>query len=121
MSILIVEDDDDLRDLVQMMLELEGFEVQTAHHGRDALERVGESMPELILLDIKMPVMDGWSFAVEFRARHGSSTPIVVMTAAEHAAARAQGIGAKGWISKPFAYDDFVKTVRSYLRARAAD
>ena len=71
--------------------------------------------PAVVLLDIKMPVMDGWSFAVEFRARYGSSTPIVVMTAAEHAAARAQEVGAKGWISKPFAYDDFVKTVRSYL------
>ena len=115
MSILIVEDDEDLRDLVKMMLELEGFDVQTAQHGREALELVGESMPDLILLDIKMPVMDGWSFAVEFRARYGSSAPIVVMTAAEHAAARAQEVGAKGWISKPFAYDDLVTLVRSHL------
>lgn len=115
MSILIVEDDEDLRDLVKMMLELEGFDVQTAQHGKEALDLVGETMPDLILLDIKMPVMDGWSFAVEFRARHGSSAPIVVMTAAEHAATRAQEIGAKGWISKPFAYDDLVMMVRSHL------
>jgi DNA-binding response OmpR family regulator len=115
MSILIVEDDDDLRDLVRMMLELEGFDVQTAQHGREALDLVGECMPDLILLDIKMPVMDGWSFAAEFRVRHGSSAPIVVMTAAEHAASRAKEVGARGWIAKPFAYDDLVMMVRSYL------
>lgn len=115
MSILIVEDDDDLRDLVQMMLELEGFHVQTAHHGQEALDLVGESMPDLILLDIKMPIMDGWSFAAEFRARYGCSAPIVVMTAADHAASRAREVGAKGWIAKPFAYDDLLMMVRSYL------
>lgn len=115
MTILIVEDDDDLRDLVKMMLELEGFHVQTAQHGREALDLVAESMPELILLDIKMPVMDGWSFAVEFKSRYGSSAPIVVMTAAEHAARRAQEVGARGWIAKPFAYDDLLITVRSNL------
>jgi DNA-binding response OmpR family regulator len=115
MSILIVEDDDDLRDLVQMMLELEGFHVQTARHGQEALELVGETMPALILLDIKMPIMDGWSFAVEFRARHGCSAPILVMTAADHAASRAREVGAEGWIAKPFAYDDLLVMVRSYL------
>jgi len=115
MSILIVEDDDDLRDLIKTMLELEGFHVRTAEHGREALELVGEGMPDLILLDFKMPVMDGRSFAVEFRARHGGGAPIVVMTAAEHAASRAQEIGAMGWISKPFSYDELVKTVRSHL------
>lgn len=117
MSILIVEDDDDLRDLVKTILELEGFHVRTARHGREALERVGESMPDLILLDIKMPVMDGRAFAVEFRARYGGGAPIVVMTAAEHAASRAREIGALGWISKPFCYDELVKTVRGHLAA----
>ena len=117
MSILIVEDDDDLRDLVRTMLELEGFDVRTAQHGREALDRVAEHMPDLILLDIKMPVMDGRSFAVEFKARHGGLVPIVVMTAAEHAANRAQEVGAMGWLSKPFAFDELVKTVRSHLPA----
>lgn len=117
MNILIVEDDDDLRDLVRTMLELEGFDVRTAQHGLEALARVAEHMPDLILLDIKMPVMDGRNFTVEFKARHGGSVPIVVMTAAEHAANRAQELGALGWLSKPFAYDELVKTVRSHLSA----
>jgi DNA-binding response OmpR family regulator len=116
-TILITEDDDDLRALVETMLALEGFDVQTARHGREALERVAEQMPDLILLDMKMPVMDGWTFAREFEAQHGRSVPVVVLTAAEHAALRAQEIGAAGWIAKPFQYDQLVSAVRSHLRA----
>ena len=117
MSILIVEDDDDLRELVKAMLEMEDFHVQTAQHGREALERVREHMPDLILLDMKMPVMDGSSFALEFRARHGRSVPIVVITAAQHAASRALEIGASGWVAKPFGFDELISAVRSHLRA----
>jgi DNA-binding response OmpR family regulator len=117
MSILIIEDDEDLRDLVKTMLEMHDFQVQTAQHGREALERVREHMPNLILLDMKMPVMDGPSFAREFRARHGGLVPIVVITAAEHAASRAREIGAAGWLAKPFGLDELVKTVRSHLCA----
>ena len=117
MSILVVEDEDDLRDLTAMSLEGEGFQVRTARNGLEALERVREHMPALILLDIKMPVMDGWAFASEFQARYGRSAPIVVITAAEHTARRAQEIGAAGWISKPFEYADLVSTVRAHLGA----
>lgn len=116
-SILIVEDDDDLRELVKTMLELEDFHVQTAQHGREALQRVREHMPDLILLDMKMPVMDGPSFALEFRVLHDDSAPIVVITAAEHAASRAQEIGAAGWVAKPFGFDQLVSAVRSHLRS----
>ena len=117
MSILIVEDDDDLREVVQTMLEMAYFRVRTARHGREALERVGEHMPDLILLDMKMPVMDGRTFALEFKSRHGGSVPIVIMTAAEHAASRAEELGAAGWIAKPFGFDDLVRRVRLHLRA----
>jgi two-component system, chemotaxis family, chemotaxis protein CheY len=117
MSILVVEDDDDLRELVKTMLEMESFHVRTAPHGRDALERVGERMPDLILLDMRMPVMDGPSFALEFRARHGGSVPIVVITAAQHAARRAREIGAAGWVAKPFGFDELVSAVRYHLPA----
>jgi DNA-binding response OmpR family regulator len=116
-SILIVEDDDDLRELVKTMLEIEDFRVQTAQHGLEALQRVKEHMPDLILLDMKMPVMDGPSFALEFRSRHGDSAPIVVITAAEHAATRAQEIGAAGWVAKPFGFEQLVSAVRAHLRS----
>lgn len=114
---LIVEDDDDLRDLLAAMLEEEGFRVDTARHGREALERASRRMPDVILLDMKMPVMDGWTFAMEFEHRYGRSVPIVVMTAAEHAARRALEIGAAGWISKPFRCEQLVELLRSQRRA----
>jgi CheY-like chemotaxis protein len=117
MAVLIVEDDDDLRDLLAAMLEEEGFEVDTARHGEEALERASERMPDVILLDMKMPVMDGWTFAEEFELRYGRAVPIVVMTAAEHAAHRALEIGAAGWISKPFRYEQLVELLRSHRRA----
>ncbi|MDC0679096.1 response regulator [Sorangium atrum] len=116
MNILVAEDDDDLRELVAMMLSVEGFHVQTARHGQEALERIGEHMPDLIVLDMKMPVMDGRTFAREFQIRYGRSVPIMVLTAAEHAALRAQEIGAAGWIAKPFHCDQLVRMVRSHLR-----
>lgn len=115
-TILVTEDDDDLRELVVMLLEEEGFLVETARHGREALQRVQQHMPDLILLDMKMPVMDGWAFAAELRARHDHRAPIVVMTAAEHASARAQEIGADGWLSKPFEHDDLIAMVKTHLR-----
>jgi CheY-like chemotaxis protein len=95
----------------------EEFPIQTARHGREALERVSEHMPDLILLDMKMPVMDGWTFAREFKSRYGCSVPIVVMTAAEHAAHRVQEIGAVAWLSKPFHYDQLIRVLRSQVRA----
>src|SRR5262245_29212151 len=92
--VLVVEDDEDLLTIVQMMLEASGFEVLTAANGREALERVALRMPSVILLDMKMPVMNGWQFAAEFRARFDTRAKIVVMTAAEHAPQRALEIAA---------------------------
>jgi CheY-like chemotaxis protein len=72
-------------------------------------------MPGLILLDMRMPVMNGWEFAREYRARHGRAAPIVVVTAAEDARARAQEIGADAWLEKPFDLDDVVRMVAQFL------
>jgi urea transport system substrate-binding protein len=114
--VLVTEDDEDLRMLVSMLLEGAGFVVQTAKHGEEALQRVEEHMPDLILLDMKMPVMDGWQFAKAFRDRHDGEVPIVVMTAAEHAAKRAREIDAVGWLSKPFECDELINEVEAHLR-----
>jgi CheY-like chemotaxis protein len=74
-------------------------------------------MPGVILLDMRMPGMNGWDFAREFRARHGRACPIVVVTAAENARARAEEIGAEGWLSKPFELEDVLATVERHLAA----
>lgn len=103
--VLVVEDDPDLLALVETLLLDAGYRVATAPEGRAALASVGAEMPALILLDMRMPGMNGWDFAREFRARHGDAAPIVVVTAAEDARARAEEIGADGWLAKPFDID----------------
>ena len=114
--ILVVEDEDDLRLLETMLLEQEGFDVRAAEHGQRALECVACWMPDLVLLDMKMPVMNGAEFARLFRARlNGHRPPIVVITAAASARRSAAEIGADGWLGKPFDPDDLLAKVRSHL------
>jgi CheY-like chemotaxis protein len=62
-----------------------------------------------VFLDMRMPGMNGWEFAREFRARHGRAAPIVVVTAAENARARAEEIAADGWLAKPFDLEDVLR------------
>lgn len=114
-GVLVVEDDPDLLALVEMILRDAGHEVAVAADGAQALERVAARMPGVILLDMRMPVMNGWEFAREFRARHGRAAPIVVVTAAEDARARAQEIGADAWMEKPFDLDDVVRMVARFV------
>ncbi len=116
-NILIVEDDQDILLALKAFLELEGYGVRTAENGFEAMEllKSGE-LPNLILLDMKMPVMNGWQFAIEFLAKHDHLSPIVVMTAAADAKQRAQDISAIGWVVKPFELDDLLKMVKKYER-----
>lgn len=114
-GVLVVEDDADLAALVQMIVADAGYAVATAGDGAEALAQVADRMPGLILLDMRMPVMNGWEFAREFRVRHGRAAPIVVVTAAEDARARAEEIGADGWLEKPFELEDVVRMVSRFL------
>ena len=114
-DVLVVEDDPDLLALLEMILEDAGHAVRTAPEGGAALARVAEEMPGTILLDMRMPGMNGWDFAREFRARYGHACPIVVVTAAENARARAEEIGAEGWLSKPFELEEVLAAVRRHL------
>ena len=114
-TVLIVDDDRDLLDLLAFVLSSEGYDVETASDGREALGSVEKAMPNLILLDMKMPVMNGWEFAEEFHERYDESAPIVVVTAAENAAKRADEIHASGWVSKPFDVVTLISVVRQRL------
>jgi two-component system chemotaxis response regulator CheY len=90
-EILVVDDDADLLLTVrELLLEL-GFSVRTASNGREALQELGRERPAAVLLDMRMPVMDGWGFAAELHAR-GDKLPIVVMTAATDARTWAEQI-----------------------------
>ncbi len=114
--ILIVDDDDAIRELVSMALGDEGYEVLAAWHGEEALALAEKTPPDLILLDMRMPVMDGWEFAQTYRERGGPQAPIVVLTAARDAAEAAAQIGAAGYLAKPFDLEALLSTVARYAR-----
>jgi CheY-like chemotaxis protein len=113
-TILVVDDDSDILSLIVMLLEGEGYTVETAHNGREALQRVEQHLPDLILLDMNMPVMNGWEFARQFHARGSGQVPIVVLTAAEDARQRAAEIDATGWVGKPFDLEELFDAVQKY-------
>jgi DNA-binding response OmpR family regulator len=116
--VLVTEDDEDLLVAVELMLASAGFEVVTAANGKEALRLVEARMPSVILLDMKMPVMNGWEFSSEFRARFDSRAKVVVMTAAEHAPVRAREIGADAWLAKPFGLHQLIETVKTQAAAQ---
>ena len=117
-SVLVAEDDDDLLGLIGLVLKAEGYDVWTARDGREALARLTERMPDLILLDMRMPVMNGWEFASEYRrlyGQHPRRAPIVVVTAAEHVAKRAREIHAEGYLAKPFTPDELAQKIQAVV------
>ncbi len=111
--ILVVDDDTEILAMLRDLLESEGLSVRTATNGAEALAALTEMTPSLILLDMRMPVLDGWGFAERFRA--GAFTyPIVVMTAAESARRWAEEIGATGYIAKPFDVNELLQTIERH-------
>ena len=111
--VLVVDDDPGIRDTVAEMLDFEGFAVRTAPDGAVALAMVERERPGVVLLDMRMPVMDGWQFA---RAVHdrGLHLPIVVMTAAENAQAWCDEIHGDACLPKPFDMDFLIETVARF-------
>lgn len=116
-TLLVVEDDPDIVFALASFLETEGYSVRASGNGLEAMEFLSKSgMPHLILLDMKMPVMDGWKFAELFRATYDRKVPIVVMTAAGDPARRAREIDAEGWLGKPFDVETLLAVVRRLER-----
>jgi CheY-like chemotaxis protein len=111
LTVLVVDDEPDIRATVAAMLEIEGYRVTEAANGADALRQLDDGAPDIILLDMRMPILDGWGFAAELR-RRGHHTPIVVMTAARDAARWAAEIAAGAFVAKPFGFDDLIGAVR---------
>jgi len=111
--ILVVDDDPEILAMLRDFLESEGLAVRTAANGAEALEALDEVMPALILLDMRMPVLDGWAFAKRFHER-ALTYPIVVMTAAESARRWAEEIGATGYIAKPFDVNELLETIERH-------
>ncbi len=112
--ILVIDDDPDIREVVREILEGEGYLVTTAANGAEALRVLEQQRPALVLLDMRMPVLNGWDFAAALRAR-GARPPILVMTAAQSARRWAEEIGAQGYIAKPFDLSDLLTAVERLL------
>jgi CheY-like chemotaxis protein len=113
-NILVVEDHADLRDMLVVLLESEGFVVRTAVNGAEALKRLEETRPSLILLDLMMPVMSG----DEFRERQladprYSDVPVICMTAAHDGRDRASRIRADEYFQKPLDFEHLMNVVRA--------
>jgi CheY-like chemotaxis protein len=100
-SILVVDDDPAIRATVAEILEAEGYTIRTASNGREALELVEQDVPHVVLLDMQMPVLDGWGFARAVRPLQ-MGLQILVMTAAQDARRWAAEIEAAGYVPKPF-------------------
>jgi CheY-like chemotaxis protein len=106
--VLVVDDDAGIRETVRDIVELEGYRAVLAADGGEALARAAESDPCVILLDMRMPEVDGWEFARRYRAEMAKPAPIVVMTAARDAAQWAREVGADGVLAKPFDLRDLL-------------
>ena len=115
-KILAVEDDRNISDLIRMYLEKEGFEVTTAFDGGTAVERFREIGPDLVLLDIMLPVMDGWSVCAKIRET--SRTPIIILTAKSEVLDRVTGLemGADDYLVKPFEMKELIARINAVLR-----
>jgi two-component system chemotaxis response regulator CheY len=101
--VLIVEDDPDILSSLAEVIREEGFEVETAANGYQALSRVEARMPDLILLDLMMPLMDGWRFLELARQRFPSlSTPVVLLSAVHALTEEARRLGVTAFLPKPF-------------------
>lgn len=114
LPILLVDDDESILSTVRLLLTEEGYPVVVAANGKEALQHIATQKPSLILLDMKMPVMDGWAFAMAYREFPGPHAPIVVMTAAHDARQRAAEIAADDVIAKPFDVNRLLDVVRKY-------
>jgi DNA-binding response OmpR family regulator len=116
--ILVVDDDPGIRQTVREILDLEGYPVETAADGAEALRAVERRQPSLVLLDMRRPQLDGWGFARAVRER-GLTLPILVMTAAENARRWAEEIGADGYLAKPFELDELLLAIERVRRVES--
>ena len=111
--VLVVDDDPGIRVTIQFMLEDAGYAVITANNGLEALERILEREPSLVLLDLQMPLMTGQETLVRLR-QMPCQTPVVFMTAGLRAQIEAAAYGADGHLAKPFEFEELLHVVRRF-------
>jgi CheY-like chemotaxis protein len=121
LAVLVVEDDDELRAFLRAALEDDGFTVLAAPHGAAALALLRRHpRPDVVLLDLRLPVLDGAAFARAFRRLPESDAPLVVLTAADDAGRRAAEVGAAALLRKPVDLDALLAVIRTHAAGKAA-
>ena len=120
-KILIVEDEANIRELLRLYLEREGYTVFEAENGVEGIKKWKSDKPDMLLLDVMMPVMDGWAVCREIRAE--SDVPIIMLTAKGETADRVSGLemGADDYIVKPLEMPEVIARVRAVFRRMAPD
>jgi len=121
-SILVVDDEPDIRLLARMTLETQGHDVAEAGDGEEALEMIERETPDLVLLDIRMPELDGWGVLERLRADARLERLSVVMMSAHSDPAtlqRALDGGCSGYLTKPFSNKELLRAVERYAGSRA--
>jgi two-component system, chemotaxis family, chemotaxis protein CheY len=111
--VMVVDDEPAIRHAVEAVLVEEGFEVDTAPNGAVALEALDSARPDAILLDLRMPVMDGYAFLDAHQRRPAPRAPVIVCSTAPDAA-RLVNKGAAGYLRKPFDIDELIETINRF-------
>jgi len=110
--VLVVDDEDDVRSFVRLVLETSGYEVICASDGLEGLQAIDAERPDLVILDLMMPVMDGWQVLDEIGHQH---PPVIVVLSAAGDPERAREKGAAASLSKPFRLPELLATCRQVL------
>ncbi len=120
--ILIVDDDEKIISMLRRGLAFEGYEVMTASNGEQGLNKMMESDPDLVILDVMMPKVDGWEVCRRIREA-GSSVPVLMLTAKDDIKDRVKGLdnGADDYLVKPFALEELLARVRALLRRKSSE
>lgn len=120
--VLVIEDESDIRNLLSDMLRESGFDVDLAPNGTVALGKMHKHLPDVVVLDLVMPVMDGWGFIETLRTQtKWSQVPILVVSAAHELPGAAKQLGVGGALTKPFDLDHLVREVERLAALHYAD
>ena len=122
-TVLVVEDDEMIAQVVRINLESEGFAVVHAPNGAAGLATIAQQRPDLVLLDVMMPEVDGWTVLTRLREDPATaSLPVIMLTAKAMPADQVRGynLGANGYLPKPFAAQDLIEKVRDVLQDATA-